>query len=460
MASREIDRRSVLRGGAAGLVAAGLPGCKDEPAAAAVAAGAIDHVVVVMMENRSFDHYLGALTLEEGRAEVDGLTGAEVNADSAGTPYSPAHLEETCQRDPPHSWSASHTQFDEGENDGFVLTYEASTGLTGGVMGYYSRADLPTHYTLSDHFCVPDRYFCSVMSSTWPNRLFGQTGSSKGQTSNDLPLDGYDQLSIYQALAEAGQEWRYWYTDMPFIGLLTDHWDEDRIGVIEDFFDDAAAGELPALTWIDPGFSYNDDHPPHHIKLGQLFLAMVYEAIASSPAWERTLLVITYDEHGGFFDHVPPPTVADDLAEEGFDQLGFRVPTLLVGPWVRQGVDTTVYDHTSTLKFICERFGIEPWNARIAGANSLASCLDADRMAAGEPLSAPSIAPFDVPELDALAEECLSSAVSGQPELEDWVTKHRPSADRRGQLAAIHGRLMARARRMGLLADGGAPRQA
>ncbi len=409
-----IPRRAVLRGGTAGLALVGLPGAltgcgdKDGDTAALKEAG-IDHVVVLMMENRSFDHYLGSLTLEEGRDDVDGLTGAEVNTYSE-TDYSPIHLTEECQLDPPHSWSASHAQFNDGANDGFVSTHASAAvtaaGELGWSMGYYTRADLPVHYTLADHFCVPDRYFCSVMSSTWPNRLYGHTGSSKGITSNDLPLEGYDQRSVYQALAEAGEDWRYFYTDVPFFGLLKDHWDEDRIGLIEDFFEAAEDGDLPAFTWVDPGFSYNDDHPPHHIGLGQLFIALVYEALASSPLWERTLLVITYDEHGGFYDHVPPPTVADDYADQGFDQLGFRIPALLVGPWVKQTTDSTVYDHASVLRYVCDRFGIEPWNARIAGATSIAACLDGERMAAYEPISPPTIPAFDFPDADTLPCEC------------------------------------------------------
>ena len=256
----------------------------------------------------------------------------------------------------------------------------------------------------------------------------------------------------HQALAEVGEEWRYYYTDIPFFGLLANHWDDDRIGLIEEFFEDADAGDLPSFTWIDPGFSYNDDHPPHHIKLGQLFIALVYEALASSPTWERTLLVINYDEHGGFYDHVPPPTVDDDYAADGFDQLGFRIPALLVGPWVKQTTDSTVYDHASVLRYVCDRFGIEPWNARIAGANSIAECLDADRMAAYEPISPPSIPAFDYPTMDTLPSECnYGDMAHGQPELEAWVAKHMPHTDRRDRLDDLHRLLRKRAEEKGLL---------
>lgn len=453
-----IPRRAVLRGGAAGLALASLPGCSDKTdtaSAAELKEAGIDHVVVLMMENRSFDHYLGALSLEEGRSDVDGLTGEEVNHDAEGVPYSPEHLTADCQVDPPHGWSSSHAQFNDGANDGFVSTHDSSevvaSGETGWSMGYYTRDDLPAHYTLADHFCVPDRFFCSVMSSTWPNRLYGHTASSKGVIGNDLPLEGYDQRSIYQALREVGEDWRYFYTDVPFFGLLKDHWDEDRVGLIEDFFAAAEDGELPAFTWVDPGFSYNDDHPPHHIKLGQLFIALVYEALVSSPQWERTLLVITYDEHGGFYDHVPPPTVEDDYADLGFDQLGFRIPALLVGPWVKQTTDSTVYDHASVLKYVCDRFGIAPWNTRIATANSIASCLDTERMDAYEPISPPTIPAFDAPAFETLPSECMYGDVHGQTELADWVRRNMPHTDRRDQLDDLHRALLTRARERGLL---------
>lgn len=463
MSTSDHSRRDLLRTGAAGLAVASLPGCgtkdtTDTAAAAVLSEGVIDHVVVVMMENRSFDHFLGALTLVEGRTEVDGLTGEEVNADAAGELYFPEPLAEHCQIDPPHSWSSSHRQFNEGSNDSFVTEHEKTSaggaGQAGWAMGYYVREDLPTHYALADHYCVPDRYFCSVMSSTWPNRLYAQTGTSLGVQGNDLPSGGYTQPTVYSQLEDAGLEWRYFYTDAPFIGLISGAWDEDRVGLLEDFFEAAEKDELPPFTWVDPGFSLNDDHPPHHVLLGQLFLATIYEALAQSPAWERTLLVITYDEHGGFFDHVPPPRTEDDYAKDGFDQLGFRVPTVIVGPWVKQGVDPTVYDHTSVLKYVCERFGIEPWNARIAAASSLAACLDVDRMASGIPLEPTTIPPFDAPDVSDLGPECqYGDIVSAQPELAAWLKQHRPEADRSAQFEDIHQMILAQARKLGLIRE-------
>jgi phospholipase C len=446
-----MKRRTFLGGTAA---AAALASCKDGGDTADLTEAGIDHVIVIMMENRSFDHFLGALAMEG--MPVEGLTGDESNPDSSGVDHPVFHLDEACQLDPPHGWGDSHNQFNGGLNDGFVLEHEDRVGMTQGpwVMGYYTREDLPAHYALADDFCVPDQFFCSVMSSTWPNRFYGHTGSSKGIRHNDLPDDGngiYDQKSIYQALAEVGLDWHYYYTDVPFIGLLHNHWDSERIDFIEDFFRDVEAGKLPEFTWIDPGFTWNDDHPPHHVGAGQMFLALAIEALARSPIWERCLIVITYDEHGGFFDHVPPPLVDDDYADTGFDQLGFRVPALVVGPWVKQGVVSEVFDNTSVLKYICDRFGIEPWTKRIADANSIGLCLDEDRMASNEPLSPPTIPAFSAPGMEELPEECLyRSERGGQPELEAWVDKNMPETARY-DLADAKAFFDAKAREYGLL---------
>jgi phospholipase C len=463
MAERKPTRRAVLSGGAAGLVSAGLPGCQPAPGggedtAAPAGPGQIDHVIVVMMENRSFDHYLGALKLVEGR-EIDGLTGAESNPDEDGDPVYVNHLEIHCQADPPHGWSASHSQFADGANSGFYLEHADGDPEQGAqALGYYTREELPIHYALADAYHVPERYFCSVMGPTWPNRLYGQAGTSEGQDNNEPPAGGgFAFKTVYKALDEVGEAWRYFYTDLPFIGLFQDQWDDERVSLLEEFFDACERGELPAFTWVDPGFLYNDDHPPHHPGLGQMFLALVHEALARSPLWERCLLVITYDEHGGFYDHVPPPKTGDDYAEEGFDQLGFRVPAVIAGPWVRPGTSHVVLDHTSTLKYVCERFGVEPWTARIAAATSLEVVLDKEAMARGEPL-APAVMPaFEVPESE-LIDDCFYGGglsggprPGGQPELEDFVQRTRPGSIRTHELPALHRRLLALADRYHLL---------
>ena len=164
--------------------------------------------------------------------------------------------------------------------------------------------------------------------------------------------------------------------------------------------------------WIDPGFTFNDDHPPHHPGLGQELIRRVYEALASSPQWGRCLFLVTYDEHGGFFDHVPPPTTDDDFAADGFDQLGFRVPSIAIGPYVRPGVDSTVFDHTSWIKYVCERFGLTPWTKRIAAANSLGAVLDTDRMAVADATDPVEVPAWDLDD-ESVPDECFGGGAFG-----------------------------------------------
>ncbi|MDP2315153.1 MAG: alkaline phosphatase family protein [Pseudomonadota bacterium] len=439
------SRREALVGAAASVAA--CTGPKDDTGAAvAPEAATIDTIVVVMMENRSFDHYLGSLRLAEGRDDVDGLDATMSNPGSAGDEYPVAPATVDCVADPAHGWGDSHSQFNDGANDGFVREYEdrADAAVLAEVMGYQTRATLPIHYALADSFTVCDRWFCSVMGPTWPNRFYGHAATSDGQKNNDLPSGGaFTFPTVWTKLDEAGVAWRYYYTDVPYIGLFANHFRDDTSGFIEDFLQDAERGTLPAVVWIDPGFTYNDDHPPHHPGLGQEFIAMVYEALARSPQWGRCLLVITYDEHGGFYDHVAPPTTADDLAADGFDQMGFRVPTLLIGPYVRPGVEHTTFDHTSWIKYVCERHGIDPWNARLRAANSIGVALDTDRMARAEAAAPIALPAWDLDEAT-VGSECAYGSGPAQPlEIEEFVRRTMPAADRSAQVAEIFRKLRA-----------------
>lgn len=407
-----LSRRDALR---AALSAAAAAACDPKEAggldsAAPPGPGRVDHVVFVMMENRSFDHYLGARALLEGRTDEDGIPAGWTIPDADGEPVAPYRTGEPCLQDPPHSWSSSHRQFNEGANDGFCREYAARGAPDAGaeVMAYLTREDLPFTWALADAFTVCDAWFASLMCGTWPNRLYAHSGTAAGKTGNSLPDDStfFEQRTIWQALSEKGVPWKYYYSDLPFIALFRDHSDPERTVTVERFFEDVAHGSLPAVCMVEPAFSYNDNHPPHHPGLGELFLASVYEAIAASAAWERTLIIVTYDEHGGFADHVPPPTVPDDDPGGGFDQLGFRVPSLLIGPWVQRGVDHTRYDHTSWLRYLCDRHDIEPWTERIRTANSLAGALDTARMARGEPLPAVPLPAFDF-DPATVPDECL-----------------------------------------------------
>jgi hypothetical protein len=192
-----------------------------------------------------------------------------------------------------------------------------------------------------------------------------------------------------------------------------------------DFFDDAAAGRLPPIVYIDPQFAWNDDHPPHHPGVGQQLISAVHEVLATSPHWPTCNLVITYDEHGGFFDHVAPGLAPDGLALDGFDQLGFRVPGMVIGPYAKQGyVSSVARDHTSALKHIQRTFGTAPLTARSEAANDLEECLDLDRLARGEPADPITVPAVEVDE-SAVAEGCRGDSLSmkrGAPgALRPWV---------------------------------------
>ncbi|MFL5959997.1 MAG: phospholipase C [Gaiellaceae bacterium] len=365
----------------------------------AAALAKVEHIVVLMLENRSFDHMLGYLSLEGGREDVDGLKTGMAN-EYGGRAYPIHHLDRTAflpQEDPDHSGEATSVQIAGGEMSGFVdsfaakLAQRARADLDPGlVMGYYDAADLPVYDHLAAEFCVCDRWFSSVPGATWPNRLYAIAGRADGtrddKPSGETPL--YDLPSFVRHLDAHDVSWR-WYSYDPGTLRCVDrhywltHYDRfayvdktklswktelEELPVIDEFsssfLEDAAKGKLPAVSWIDPNFKdlnlyggdSNDDHPPSDVHDGQLLVLSLYHAIASGPLWEKTLFVITYDEHGGFFDHVPPPPAEDDDPAQ-FGQYGIRVPAIVVSPWVGRGsVSHTVFDHTSIIKTILLRF--------------------------------------------------------------------------------------------------------
>jgi phospholipase C len=204
---------------------------------------------------------------------------------------------------------------------------------------------------------------------------------------------GFTWPTIYDRLTAAGIEWGYYYTDVPFLFL----WEGTRrqprrLRSIPQFLDDARAGRLPAVCVVDPGFDSNDDHPPHDVHLGQVFLSTVLHALGQSPQWSRSMFILTYDEHGGFFDHVPPPQVEDERAADGFGQLGVRVPGVIASPYARRGfVSSTLYEHSSVPAFIEWLHGLEPLTVRDANANIFLDALDVDRVRRRDPRPLPAL---------------------------------------------------------------------
>jgi phospholipase C len=412
-----ITRRTALKtlGAMAGAAGAGriLPGCGEDSDGRDIQDGSnsqvgILNIVYVMMENRSYDHQLGGRTLLG--LGGDGLVSGMSNPDASGVeiPFFEPALSDAalCIPDPAHSWTSSHDQFSGGTNRGFVTTHQGLYPTRIDPMQALTRAHAPVLWALADEYTTCDRYFCSVMGPTWPNRMFWHTGTSLGMTSNMVPPTPFE-TTLFQRLDAKGIDWRYYYSDLPFVALLGANV-AGHIGNMEDFLSQAATGTLPSFSYVEPAFGFNDDHPPHHPMAAQQFLAMVYTALATSPQWKNTLLVITYDEHGGFFDHVPPPQVTDERAALGFDQLGFRVPTYIVGPYAKAGyVSNVQLEHCSAVRHVIDHFGLDPINERVTASNDFSDGIDQVALAAGAARD-----PITVPAIE-LNESDLSSACLG-----------------------------------------------
>jgi len=264
-----------------------------------------------------------------------------------------------------------------------------------------------------------------VLGPTWPNRMYWHSGTSNGLQGNDRPPGGFTWPTIHHRLIEKGIEYRYYYGNVAVLAVIPDIPTLEYNFWMEDFFHDAAMGKLKPVTYIDPGFLMNDDHPPIHTMLGQQLIASVYTALANSPQWKNTLLVITYDEHGGYYDHVAPPSdAADDFASTGFNQLGVRVPALVIGPYAKaSSVVSTRYDHTSALKHIQNMFGTAPLTARVDAATDLTDCIDAERLAAGdwaEPVEIPAV---EVNESD-ITDACSGGSLRETHSILEWVDRY------------------------------------
>ncbi len=385
---KDLTRRGFIAG-TAGAVTAGAVGSSaratPRPQAGAVsypqqhfalpdpAQSGIDHIVVVMMENRSFDHYLGWLPGADGKQA--GLT----YTDNAGAAHPTHHLTvpHGCGfNDPDHSFEGGRSELNNGACDGWLRT-GTNDELS---IGYFERADLDFYGRAAPEWTVCDRYFAGIMAPTYPNRIFMHAAQTDRMTGS---LDVATMPTIWDLLAAKGVAGNYYFTDAPLIAL----WGTKYLGLsksIADFYTDAAAGTLPPVSFVEPGFlgeevpgTAEDEHPLADIRLGQRFLGKVHDAVVTSPNWERTVLVVTYDEWGGFFDHVPPPVGPDPNPDLGAGLRGFRVPCVVISPLARRGyVAHNLYDHTSILKMIEWRFGLGSLTVRDAAANNLAEVLD------------------------------------------------------------------------------------
>jgi phospholipase C len=350
----------------------------------------IDTFVVLMMENRSFDHYLGWLPNADGRQA--GLSYTDLNGQTFETRRLAPDWQGCGHPDPDHSRTGGIAQLNGGACDGWLRSGDNDVF----AISYYQEGDLGFIQDAAKSFQAYDRFFCSLLASTLPNREYMWAAQSYGQMDNALPpeTDEYKtgfpwETTLFAALERAGVSCRYFYNDVPVSAL----WGQEgiqRASPVADYYARCQAGTLPSVSYVDPNFGGSvgegpglsgDEHPHGDVRTGQAFMADVVHAFMESPQWERGALFITYDEWGGFFDHVAPKRVPDmrntnDIATD-FGRMGFRLPVVCVSPYVRRAaVNHDTYGFESIIKMIRYRFGIPPLNRRDAYARNIARSFD------------------------------------------------------------------------------------
>lgn len=372
MMGRSITRREFV-GRVAVMTGAGVLGCSESsgPPPTTITPS-LDHIIVVTMENRSFDHLLGWLPGADGRQA--GLSYPDRDGVSQPTHHL-TQLHGCGFTDPNHSYQGGRAEYRDGACDGWLT----APGNDLHAIGYYVASDLPFLGQAAPRWTVLDRYFTPMMGPTYPNRMISLAGQTdridNSQVASTLPTI-WDRLAAknltgrnYGALTSS-HLWGFRYASL--------------IKPIAQFYTDAAAGDLPNVAFVDPDLSTDfggSYHPPDDIRNAEAFLGAVYRAVTTGPAWKSSLLIITFDEWGGFFDHVVPsvaPLPDGERAAGNVDGLrGFRVPTLLISPFVKRGhVSSRVYDHASVLRLIESRWELQPLTVRDAQANDLGDELD------------------------------------------------------------------------------------
>lgn len=406
----------------------------------------IKHIVVLMEENRSFDHMFGFAKKLLG---INGLDGTECNPVNTSVPKGPQVCVDTnapyiALSDPDHGTPAttskifgkqavSQKDFTTPNMSGFV-----EWNLKCNVMSMFPPEKLPVMMSLAQEFAVMDRFFAAHPGPTWPNRLFALSGTSAGLTETghyyeDKTLSLFPQKTIFDQVEEANLDWKIYYNDTPWeVFLEKVAHSAHNIHSLDQFFEDAQKGTLPAFSWINPlsginmttGMGSNDHHPDHDVAAGEAYYKSIYEALVSSPLWNETLFIITYDEHGGFFDHVPTPlnvpapdnsTSYPDLGFE-WNRLGVRIPAILISPWIKKGTvisappaaqkpfNNSEYDLTSIISTTRKILGLgtEPLTKRDAWSATFEHVLSLSAPRTDCPLHLPDAPPFTLsPEEEA-----------------------------------------------------------
>jgi len=378
---------------------------------------AVEHVLIVMMENHSFDNVLGMLPHRfPSRAGVDGLpvnsAGMQlaVNNDAQNQPVRASHSPTVCPPDGVNNgWDASHLAWDNGANDGFVRASSAQ------AMTFFDRGDLPFTYSLARNFPVGQRYFCSVLGPTYPNRRFLMSGTAAGLITTDATTLRVPAPNgtIFDRLDRLGISWKFYFTNVPSLAIIPGAVTARRLrrlSHIAHYYADAAAGRLPQVAFVEPEFRSSDEEAPEDVQYGERFVSKVVRTLMASPNWKRSVLFYTYDEGGGYYDHVPPPPaikpdaipplLAAGNVPGAYDRYGIRVPLIAVSPFARRNyVSNVVQDHTSILKFIETVWNIGAITFRDANAHNMTDYFDFTRRPflhppglAGPPAIAPGLA--------------------------------------------------------------------
>jgi phospholipase C len=300
----------------------------------------IDTIVVDCQENRSFDHYYGFAPFVGSHGVPTGYT----QPDGSGGTVAPFRFTSLSTHDIRHFWPDVHAEWNRGRMDGFFT----ADGID--AMGYYTGEDLPFYYSLHEHFTLCVSYFCSVLGPSYPNHLYLAAGTSGGITTNAVGAPGLlDDPCILDLLDRAGVSWKVYAGREPSVFAFFARFAQDRRARATgaDYLDDAAGGRLPNVSFVFPSSAKRlDEHPPADVSAGMRLQERMIEALMDGPQWHRSAYILTYDEHGGYFDHVSPPQ-ADAYG------LGIRVPTWVISPHAKPGhLETTVYEHSSVLKLI------------------------------------------------------------------------------------------------------------
>jgi len=357
----------------------------------------IDTFVVLMMENRSFDHYFGWHPRAD--AKNSGLRYPNLDRTKKLKTFHLAPDFQGCgHRDPAHGWNSGRHQYNRGKMDGFYTGNEEGTGSDEFALGYYLKQDVPFIPHAADAYTLYDRYFCSIMASTYPNRHYQLAAQNGGQKGNVFPPEseqttGFQWETIIDRAKAHGLSIGYYVSDLPFpglYGLRGMSW----VRPITQFYADAAAGTLPQVTFVDPPFRNGgggdglsaDEHPHGDIRLGQAFMSDVAHAFIESPQYRRGAMFINYDEWGGFFEHIRPRFVPDDRAnpqklEDDWRLTGFRVPTVAISPYARARksrgrVNHMTFTHESILKLISYRYGLGYLTKRHRYASNIGRSFD------------------------------------------------------------------------------------